>query len=128
MGRLAGAGITIILTLLLVACLPLKLEHATNYATNGKFVPLTTPPTPPRTPLTTPLTRATNICVVTAWWLNVRQGAGVEYRAIGHYERGEIVTVLREARARDGGRWGYTGKGWVNLRFVSCRPDVEAGH
>jgi uncharacterized protein YgiM (DUF1202 family) len=131
MGRTA---ITIILIIGLVACLPLNPEHATNYATNyatNTITPLTPTPTPPLTPSTTPLTRATNICVVVAWWLNVRQEPGIEHPAIGHYERGETVTILREARARDGGRWGYTGRGWINLRFVNCRPDVpliEADH
>jgi uncharacterized protein YgiM (DUF1202 family) len=126
MGRIA---ITIILIIGLVACLPLTPEHATNYATNGKPTPLT-PPAMNATNSATPLTRAT-ICIVEAWWLNMRQGPGIEHPAIGHYERGQIVTILRDARAKDGGRWGYTGKGWINLRFVNCRPDVpliEAGH
>jgi len=121
----------ILSTIVLVACLPLNraTNYATNYATNSA-----TPLTPTATNATNSavlLTRATNICIVTAWWLNVRSGPGIEYQAIGHYERGETVIILREAHAKDNGKWGHTGKGWINLRFVDCRPDVpliEAGH
>ncbi len=50
---------------------------------------------------------------ITAEELNIRQGAGSNYDAVGSYLKGETVTILET-----NGNWGRTDKGWISIRFV----------
>ena len=50
--------------------------------------------------------------------LHVRNGAGEGFAYTGFLKADTLVTVTRYARARDGGRWGFVGNGWINMKYV----------
>ena len=50
---------------------------------------------------------------ITAEELNIREGAGSNYDAVGSYLKGDKVTILETS-----GNWGRTSKGWISLSFV----------
>lgn len=54
---------------------------------------------------------------VTCDELNVRNGAGVEYRVNTRIHRHEVYTIVDTAKAKDGGTWGKlkSGAGWINI-------------
>lgn len=45
--------------------------------------------------------------------LNIREGAGTQYKAIGTYKKGDIIEILEEK-----GNWAKTSKGWVCSDFI----------
>jgi N-acetylmuramoyl-L-alanine amidase CwlA len=56
---------------------------------------------------------------ITTSTLNIRNGAGVEYKDIGNFKKGDIVNIKQEKGAKDGGKWGNTGSGWINLAYTA---------
>ena len=48
--------------------------------------------------------------------LNVRQGAGTNYAAVGKLLPGTVVEILETAR---GGKWGRTAQGWVSMDYIT---------
>lgn len=57
---------------------------------------------------------------VTCDELNVRSGAGVEYRVNTRIHKNEAYTIVDTAKAKDGGTWGKlkSGAGWINIGVV----------
>jgi hypothetical protein len=56
---------------------------------------------------------------VDAILLNVREGAGVEHRAVGYLEAGDLVRVFE---VRDG--WARLASGWVRESYlVGCKDE-----
>ena len=45
--------------------------------------------------------------------LNIREGAGSSYDAVGKYKKGDKITILEVKN-----NWGKTDKGWVSLNYV----------
>ena len=45
--------------------------------------------------------------------LNIREGAGSKYDAVGKYKKGDKITILEVKN-----NWGKTDKGWVSLNYV----------
>lgn len=45
--------------------------------------------------------------------LNVRSGPGKDYERVGGIKKGDSVEILAQVNS-----WGYTGKGWVSMRYV----------
>ena len=58
----------------------------------------------------------TGIVANTYRGVNVRQGAGVGYAAVGKLLPGTTVEILELA---NGGKWGRTEKGWVCMDYIS---------
>lgn len=54
--------------------------------------------------------------------LSVRRGPGVEYGRVGIIDSTFKYTIIKTAKAADGGTWGYlkSGMGWVNIGSVYC--------
>ncbi len=50
---------------------------------------------------------------ITAGELNIREGAGSDYDAVGSYLYGDEVTILETS-----GNWGRTNQGWISLNYV----------
>lgn len=50
---------------------------------------------------------------VLATTLNIREGAGTQYKAIGTYSKGDVIEILEEKDA-----WYRTAKGWVCKDYV----------
>ena len=48
--------------------------------------------------------------------LNVRQGAGTNYAAVGKLLPGTVVEILETARS---GKWGRTAQGWVSMDYIT---------
>lgn len=55
--------------------------------------------------------------------LNIRAGAGAEYDKTGSIKDKGTYTIIKTAKSKDGGQWGYlkSGDGWINLssKYVS---------
>lgn len=49
--------------------------------------------------------------------LNIRAGAGAEYEKVGCITDKGTYTIIKTAKAKDGGTWGYlkSGAGWINI-------------
>ena len=54
--------------------------------------------------------------------LNIRTGPGTEYKTSGSYDKGDEVSILHQI---DG--WGYTGKGWVSMKYVDTGDSTDSG-
>lgn len=54
---------------------------------------------------------------VTAYRLNVRQGAGTEYKSVGVAKRGDIL-IIYEKKLNGTTQWGRSDRGWVSLRYT----------
>lgn len=54
---------------------------------------------------------------ITASGLNIRSVAGTHGTIVGHYSRGDKVTIL-EQKLVSGTVWGRTDKGWISLAYV----------
>lgn len=54
--------------------------------------------------------------------LSVRRGPGVEYGRVGIINTDFMYTIVKTAKAKDGGTWGYlkSGMGWVNIGSAYC--------
>lgn len=50
--------------------------------------------------------------------LNIRNGAGTDYPAVGSLNYGDRVTILEEKKIGDT-TWGRIAEGWISLNFVS---------
>ena len=53
-------------------------------------------------------------------YLNIREGAGTNYKKVGSYKNGEIVHISKISASN----WGYTGKGWIHLNYT-IKVEVE---
>ena len=55
--------------------------------------------------------------------LNIREGAGAKFRATGAITDKGVYTIVKTAKASDGGTWGLlkSGKGWVNISTKYCK-------
>ncbi|MDR0979242.1 MAG: C39 family peptidase [Lachnospiraceae bacterium] len=53
--------------------------------------------------------------------LNYRLGAGINYRKLGAYKYGTIVTIYEESN-----EWGKTADGWISLDYVQKENNVES--
>ncbi len=85
-------------------------------------VPLQTPVhQPPALPSPTPLLQRQVVC---AAWLNVRSGPGYEYPATASLAYLSPIEATETQVSLDGGQWGKTQDGWVNLRYV-CPPQEQ---
>lgn len=54
---------------------------------------------------------------VTAYGLNIRQGAGTEYKIMGVAKKGDIL-VIYEKKLNGTTQWGRCDKGWVSLKYT----------
>lgn len=54
---------------------------------------------------------------ITASSLNVRQGPGTDFDSLGKLTEGDSVTILAQITV-DGTAWGYTGTGWISMKYV----------
>lgn len=54
--------------------------------------------------------------------LSVRRGPGVEYGRVGIIGTNFKYTIVKIAKAEDGGTWGYlkSGMGWINIGTAYC--------
>lgn len=60
--------------------------------------------------------------VISSTKLNIREGAGTNYKIVGNYARGTQVTIL-EQKTVGGTPWGRTDKGWISLYYVRLDTD-----
>lgn len=51
---------------------------------------------------------------VLATALNIREGAGIQYKILGTYKKGDIVEILEEHQG-----WYKTPKGWISATYVT---------
>lgn len=49
--------------------------------------------------------------------LNVRSGPGTKYDSVGHYNEGDVITILYQVDVGDT-TWGCTEDGWISLDYV----------
>lgn len=54
---------------------------------------------------------------VTAYNLNIRQGAGVVYKSVGVAKKGDILFIYEKA-LNGTTQWGRCDKGWVSLKYT----------
>ena len=59
---------------------------------------------------------------ITGEGLNIRTGPGTGYDTCGTYKKDESVRILTQING-----WGYTGKGWVSMKYVQMDGTVSAG-
>ena len=62
-------------------------------------------------------TTKTGTVKLTAGTLNVRAGAGLNYKVVSYLVNGAKVTIL-ETKVVDGRTWGRTSKGWVCMDYI----------
>ena len=72
-------------------------------------------PTDPREPVTVTVTGST---------VNLREGAGLDYKVVGSANRGDKLIVTDTAKADDY-LWGKTDAGWIALKHTDYVPPVE---
>ena len=54
--------------------------------------------------------------------LNIRSGPGTGFDQVGSYKKDETVKVLTQING-----WGYTGKGWISMKYVEMDKTVTTG-
>ena len=62
-------------------------------------------------------TTKTGTVKLTAGTLNVRAGAGMNYRVVSYLVNGAKVTIL-ETKVVDGMTWGRISTGWVSMNYI----------
>ena len=54
--------------------------------------------------------------------LNIRSGPDKSFNSVGSYKENDSVKVLAQVNG-----WGYTGKGWISMKYVKMDGTVSAG-
>ena len=60
--------------------------------------------------------------VITGEGLNIRTGPGTGFGTNGTYKKDESVKILTQING-----WGYTGKGWISMKYVKMDGTVTEG-
>ncbi|GHU53434.1 hypothetical protein FACS1894132_05580 [Clostridia bacterium] len=86
--------------------------------TEKPAAPTTSSSAPPTTVVFTPYT-----VKVTASVLNYRAGAGTNFKVNGSVKKGEVFTIVAEAKGQGATLWGKlkSGAGWISLDYVVKR-------
>jgi N-acetylmuramoyl-L-alanine amidase len=59
---------------------------------------------------------------ITGDGLNIRTGPGTGFGTNGSYKKDEAVKILTQING-----WGYTGKGWISMKYVKMDGTVSTG-
>lgn len=65
-----------------------------------------------------------NGIIVNTSTLNIRNGPGTKYEAIGKYRKGDQVKITLQKKVGST-TWGLTDKGWISLYYVELIPVTE---
>ena len=73
------------------------------------------------------ITTGTKYAVKTSCALNVRSGPGSSYDTVDTLRKGTTVYVVEGRKDSRGNKWGKldSGKGWVNLKYVTATGDTS---